>query len=323
MTRQSAARIEDQAALWVARMDGDHWDEGLAAELDAWLVADPRHDGALLQAQAAWAMLRPIEATAEADPGDAPRISRRWFVGGAGAAIAASLAGGLALWLPGTTYRTDVGEIRRVPLADGSTAAINTASEVEIAFDATSRRVSIEEGEAWFQVAKEPARPFLVEAGRIRVRAVGTAFSVRRREGGADVLVTEGVVEAWTDGADGQAIRIEAGARAFIADNAAVQRAPAEASSVDRALAWRSGKIDLVGQPLSEAVAEFNRYNRRKLQLADPALAGEQFDGVFRTDDPAGFARMIETSLQVPVDLSNPDAIRIGKPSGRTGVPRG
>lgn len=314
MTRASAAQIEDRAALWLARMDGDQWNETLAAELDAWLAEDPRHDGAFLQAQSAWAMLRPEEAVTSREPDEAPRFSRRRLLGGGGLAIAASLAGGLALWLPRKTYRTDLGEIRRVPLADGSTAAINTASAVEVDFSRSLRRVTLDKGEAWFQVAKEPARPFLVEAGRIWVRAVGTAFSVRRREGGADVLVTEGVVEAWADGADGQAIRLAAGGRAFIADNAAVERAPAEASLVDRALAWRSGKIDLVGQPLSEAVAEFNRYNRRKLMLADPALAGEQFDGVFRTDDPAGFAEMIATSLQVPVDGSNPDMIRIGRP---------
>jgi transmembrane sensor len=309
----SAAAVEDQAVRWLARMDSDQWSDALAAELESWLAQDPRHDGAFLQAQAAWAMLRPSAEASRTGPAEPAGINRRWMLGGAGTAIAASLAGGFALWLPEATYRTDVGEIRRVPLADGSTAAINTASEIAITFDDTLRRVAVDRGEAWFQVAKEPARPFLVEAGRIRVRAVGTAFSVRRREGGADVLVTEGVVEAWADGADGGAIRLAAGDRAYIADNARVERLPAQASSVDRALAWRGGKIDLVGQPLSEAVAEFNRYNRRKLLLADPTLSGEQFDGVFRTDDPAGFAKMIETSLQVPVDLSNPQQIRIGR----------
>lgn len=315
MRRMSAAQIEDQAALWLARMDGDQWNEALATEFEAWLAQDPRHDGAFLQAQAAWAMLRPNEDMTAHTPNGASRLNRRHLLGG-GLAIAASLVGGLVLGPPRKTYRTDVGEIRRVPLADGSTAAINTASAVGVDFSKSLRRVHLAEGEAWFQVVKEPARPFLVEAGRIRVRAVGTAFSVRRREGGADVLVTEGVVEAWADGADGQAIRLAAGDRAFIADNAAVEQAPAEASSVDRVLAWRSGKIDLVGQPLSEAVAEFNRYNRRKLLLVDPALESEQFDGVFRTDDPAGFAEMVATSLQVPVDMSNPDAIHIGRPQG-------
>jgi transmembrane sensor len=315
MSRANAAQVETEATRWLARMDSDNWTAAREAELEAWLAEDPRHDGAFLQAQAAWAMLQPRETANIPDEEKSPPLNRRHVLAAAGVAIAASAAG-LAYFLPGQKYRTDVGEIRRVPLADGSTAAINTASALNIDFDTSIRRVTLAQGEAWFQVAKEPARPFLVEAGPIRVRAVGTAFSVRRFAEGADVLVTEGVVEVWTDGAESKAIRLAAGSRAFITDQASVERAPAQASAVDRALAWRSGKIDLVGQPLSEAVAEFNRYNRRKLLLADPALAGEQFDGVFRTDDPAGFAKMVETSLQVPVDMSDPESIRIGHPRG-------
>ncbi|WP_204272534.1 FecR domain-containing protein, partial [Enterobacter hormaechei] len=86
-----------------------------------------------------------------------------------------------------------------------------------------------------FQVAKDSKRPFLVEAGKIRVQAVGTAFAVRRRQAGADIFVTEGVVEAWTSGAGAPHIRIAAGEHAFVADDAAVVRAPASASSVYRA----------------------------------------------------------------------------------------
>ena len=312
MTGNSAMGIQDQATQWLARMDGDQWNESMEADLEAWLAADPRHAGAFLQAQAAWAMLQPREPMQMIAPDVAPHFSRRRLLGAGSAAIAASLVGGVAVWLSSTTYRTDVGEMRRVRLADGSTAAINTASAIEIDFGDALRRVRIDTGEAWFQVAKEAKRPFLVEAGRIRVRAVGTAFSVRRREGGADVLVTEGVVEVWAHGADGQAIKLTAGSRAFIAENAAIELGSIEEPPVERALAWRSGKIDLVGQQLSEAVAEFNRYNRRKLVIIDPALSGERFDGVFRTDDPAAFAIMIGASLQVPVDLSDPDAIRVG-----------
>src|SRR3546814_2061558 len=101
--------------------------------------------------------------------------------------------------LGGTSYATSVGEIRRVPLADGSIAAINTASAIDVKLDDAARHVRVVEGEAWFQVARDKQRPFVVAAGRARVRAVGTAFSVRRRAGGADVLVTEGEVEVWAD----------------------------------------------------------------------------------------------------------------------------
>ncbi|ARR55946.1 iron dicitrate transport regulator FecR [Rhizorhabdus wittichii DC-6] len=317
MTRETAQQIEDKAADWVARMHSATWGPDEEAELKLWLAADPRRDGALLQAQAALSMLTSADAGifGENPPAEPRRrLSRRSFMGFGGAAVAASL-GVAAVVFRGTSYVTDVGEIRRIPLADGSTAAINTDSAIAINLQRSKRLVKVDKGEAWFQVAKDVERPFEVEAGRIRVRAVGTAFSVRKLETGAGILVTEGTVDAWADGAEGQMIRISAGDGAFIGNNAAVERVPPEASGVDRALAWRSGKIDLVGQPLSEAVSEFNRYNKRKLVIVDPKLLNEQFDGVFRTDDPAGFAEMVKNSLSVPIDTSYADQILIGKKS--------
>lgn len=312
MTRRSAQDIDEEGARWAARMDGT-WTDAEEAALQAWLKADTKHAGALLRAQAAWMTLDPPEEAAkDTDQPPLPWLTRRRVLAGGSAAIAASLAG-VFLLNGATSYTTTVGEIRRVPLADGSTAAINTASVVHIELGASSRNVKIDKGEAWFQVAKDRSRPFIVSAGRVRVQAVGTAFSVRRRDNGADILVTEGVVEAWADGAEGHRIKLTAGSSAFIADNAAIERLPAAASSVDRALAWRSGKIDLAGEPLGDAVADFNRYNRRQLVIMDGALAKEQIDGVFRTDDPEGFAQAIKVTLDAPVDMSDPAQIRIGK----------
>ena len=315
MTQRSAAQIEEEATLWVTRMDAGEWSDAHEAELDTWLAAHPNHKGALLQAQAAWMALDGARARDDDSGEPVGWLTRRRLLAGGGAAIAASVVGGIMLLGGETRYATAVGEIRRVPLADGSTAAINTASVIRIDLAAKTRNVAIDRGEAWFQVAKDRSRPFIVSAGRVRAEAVGTAFSVRRRAGGADIMVTEGVVEAWADGAEGHRIRLTAGSRAYIADNAAIETEPAPASSVDRALAWRSGNIDLAGEPLSDAVAEFNRYNRRQLSIGDGALGREQIDGVFRTDDPEGFARAIQVTLDVPIDLSNPDEIRIGQPT--------
>jgi transmembrane sensor len=231
---------------------------------------------------------------------------------GGGAALAASLLGGV-LWLSsGTNYRTDVGEIRRVPLADGSTVTINTASDLDVKLRKRSRDIALAAGEAWFQVAKDPHRPFVVEAGDVRVRAVGTAFSVRRVDRGAQIIVTEGVVETWAAAAEGHRAFLHAGNRAFVGDNSRIQIEQVDAGVIERALAWRSGSIELSGQSLAEAAAEFNRYNERRIVVTDPRLGGELFDGVFRTNDPQGFATSVGTSLHVRVDLSDPSAIRIG-----------
>lgn len=317
MTRRSASDIDADAARYVARMDRDDWSDAQERDLQDWLARDPRHPGALLRAQAAWMTLdppRPAEAVPQDGLARFGWLSRRNLLAGGGAAMVASVAGALMLG-GGTSYATSVGEIRRVPLADGSIAAINTASTIEVKLDDAVRHVRVEQGEAWFQVAKDRQRPFVVAAGRARVRAVGTAFSVRRRAGGADILVTEGEVEVWADGAEGHRVRLGAGSRGFVADDAAIEQASAAPSAIDRALAWRSGKVDLAGDRLDGAVAEFNRYNRRRLVVADPALAGERLDGLFRTDDPEGFAQAVHITLGVPVDLSDPAQIRIGDPA--------
>src|SRR3546814_7180012 len=115
--------------------------------------------------------------------------------------------------------------------------------------------------------------PFVVDVGSVRIRAVGTAFSVRRNPEGVDVLVTEGVVETWTEGHEAARTRIAQGERSFVAAGTRDIVAVKAADEIDRALAWRSGGLAFNGEPLSYAVAELNRSNRRKLVVEDPVLA--------------------------------------------------
>ena len=228
-------------------MDSDAWSDADEEEFDAWLARDALHPGALLRAQAVWMTLdRPFAAHAASREVAAlvPRFSRRGLLAGGGAAIAASIAGGVLL-LGGTSYATAVGEVRRVPLDDGSIVAINTASAIDVRLDKADRQVRLDRGEAWFQVPKDKDRPFVVAAGRARVRAVGTAFSVRRSDGGAHVLVTEGEVEVWSEGAEEHRVRLTAGSRGFIVGNAAIEKAPAALSSIDRSLARMAQRQDL------------------------------------------------------------------------------
>src|SRR5690554_2975709 len=181
MTQQITSEIDAKAARYVAQMDAEHWSEEQEERLQRWLALDPRHPGALLRAQAAWMALdppRPPVSLPEHEAKRSIKLNRRTVLAGGGAAIAASIAGGIML-LRGTSYTTSVGEIRRVPLADGSIVAINTASAIDVNLDNAVREILIEQGEAWFQVTKDKQRPFVVAAGRARVKAVGTAFSVR------------------------------------------------------------------------------------------------------------------------------------------------
>jgi transmembrane sensor len=314
--RETADEIEAAAAEWVWRLEQHGRNETVNVQLEQWLAEDPRRRGAFLKAEAVFAAVarghEPERASAPASRKQA--LNRRAVLLASGAGIAAA-AGALVVGLPRERYGTKTGEIRRIPLKDGSIAAINTESNVEVAMSAQQRVVKIGRGEAWFQVAKNPERPFIVEAGRIRVQAIGTAFSVRRRRSGADVLVTEGVVSVWSEGAEGHKIAVSAGSAAYVADNSAINKTEAPPSEIDRKLAWRTGKIDLAGETLEEAAADFNRYNERKIVVSDAGLAKERLYGVFRTNDPLGFAMAVHQSLGAGVESEGASEIRIVGPN--------
>jgi transmembrane sensor len=303
--RESAADIEADAARWVVSVDRD---PSLRHELDAWLAGDRRRVGAYFRAEAGWKHLDRASVLAVDAPEAKPLLRRRGVIGGLGVLAAGFAAAVVAPHLLAKRYGTALGEIRRVPMSDGSVVAINTSSELEVSMQPRLRAVKLERGEAWFAVAKDPSRPFIVESGQVRVRAVGTAFSVRKREAGSDVLVTEGVVEVWTQDGKSPPRRVFAGERVFAENSAGVLIPPEADADLTRQLAWRDGQIVLDGQTLAEAAAEFNRYNDRKIEVADARLADERFVGWFRTNDPEGFAEAAATTFNGTVSVRG-DAI--------------
>lgn len=286
--RETAAEIDAAAADWVARLDRASGDPGAHAAAAGWAAADPRRRGALLRAQAAWEAIAGHDISAVT----APVATRRRFILAA-TGLAASIAAGGALWLTfarEAAFSTAVGEQRRTLLADGSTMLLNTRSRSHIAISDTARRVTIDEGEAWFQVAKDKTRPFVVSAGAVRVQAVGTAFAVRRLTDRAEIVVTEGQVRVWSTENPARFLMLTAGRRATVADSTGAEAAAVTQGGAGEALAWRRGEIVLDGMTLGDAAAEFNRYNRRQLSVEAP-LADRRIVGWFRTDDLDGFAR--------------------------------
>jgi transmembrane sensor len=299
--RESAADIEAQAARWVVRADQGELTGADRIELDAWLARDSRRRGAYARAEAAWVMLSRAKALNGISPETSSpgrrRVDRRGLLAGFGATVAACMAIAVVPRLLSARYGTAVGEIRRVPLSDGSIVAINTDTVLDVAMRPKLRQVKLDRGEAWFQVAKDPQRPFVVESGPVRVRAVGTAFSVRRRDGGCQVLVTEGVVEVWSNGIGAAPRHVKAGERIFVSDEGGPARPAAAPIDVTRNLAWREGQIVLDGEAFAAAAAEFNRYNDRKIVIADGAMADEKLVGWFRTNEPESFARAVASSF--------------------------
>ncbi len=286
--------IDAQAAEWAVRVDAGALDQSGRDALDAWLAADARHRGAFLRAQAGLRLLEHGRVVSKVLPVPSRSRSRLMtparLVQATGWGLAA--AGLVAVaWLlsPFHDFRTDTGEQRRVALRDGSVAMINTDSRVGVNFVGRERRIALRRGEAWFQVAKDHEHPFVVNAGAVHVRATGTAFAVRREALGARVVVTEGRVVAWRDGAAGTPLAISAGQEAFIADAASLP-STAQPVRTDDVLAWRRGEIVLGGETIASAVSEFNRYNERKIVLRDPEVGQRTIVGYFLIDQPQQFA---------------------------------
>lgn len=314
---------DENAARWAIRLESETLGERERAELADWLQADERRRGSLLRAEAVLAYLDRGRALAELNDSPQPYVSaggyrptferRGFLVGGTFAALSASgLLGYLLTRPPTMQIETMIGEVRRVPLADGSVASLNTNSKVAVAMLERRRQVHLEDGEVWFQVAHDKTRPFVVETGDVRVQAIGTAFSVRRREDGADILVTEGVVEVWVVGRENERRRIEAGSKGFVADAKPAIEVVHASGDINRALAWRNGEIALNGESLEYAAAELNRYNLRKLAIEGHGLGREPLVGYFRTDQPENFGRAVANMVGARVEIEG-DTIRLSR----------
>lgn len=319
MSRATAEEVDLAAADWAARVDrGLSPDEERA--LDAWLAGDLRHVGA-------YGRMRAIAVHADRARALAPNfdperfrpvvrssaVSRRGVLLAGGGAIAAGVAGaavvGLGLADRGQRYSTRLGEVRVTPLADGSVMTLNTASRVVVSLSETRRSVRLLEGEALFDVAKDAARPFVVDAGETRVRALGTSFTVRRLGGApVQVLVREGSVEV-SRRAQTAALRpvtVAANTRAIASSSStgSVAAVPVEPALIRRELAWREGRIAFEGETIGQAAAQFARYSETRIAIDDPSIAAEQITGLFQANDPVGFAQAIASSFGLRAEIA-------------------
>ena len=210
--------------------------------------------------------------------------------------------------LTGDRYTTPVGAIESVSITDGSKVTLNTDSQIRVSLTDTERRVELKHGEAFFEVAHDAKRPFIVRVGNQRVIAVGTKFSVRR-DGNDDiqVVVTEGKVRI--EGAREAPGPAEGGTANTFLTPGAIARASGGGVLVQRktlpeaeeALSWRSGILQFRNQTLADAIAEFNRYNSRKLVIDDPSIAALTIEGNFRSNNVDAFARLLETGYPIRV----------------------
>jgi transmembrane sensor len=149
-------------------------------------------------------------------------------------------------------------------------------------------------------VAKDAARPFVVEAGGVFVRAVGTAFYVRRERDDVDVLVTEGVVQV--ESPAGPPVPVVCGERAHVGADLRPVVSAEKPETIERELAWRAVRLEFEGLPLGAVVAEFNLRNTLQLAIGDVAAGRVKVAGTFQADKPAAFARLLEAGFGIAVE---------------------
>jgi transmembrane sensor len=323
-TMESHEAIETMAAQWLARQDSGNWTAKDQAALDHWLEESTAHTVAYVRLEAAWARADRYRVLGAGVPAGQiptpeefelssffsgrrpPQVRHRVPRFRSLAASIVLVLGAAAAWylwpFAGPDYKTPVGGTASVPVADGSQVILNTDSAIRVSLSDTERHVQLDQGEAYFEVAKDPARPFVVSAGNKRVVAVGTKFSVRRLGNDIRVSVTEGKVRIeegpFLAGAPESMSLVAAGNVASTRGGAILVQHELLAE-VEESLSWRNGYLTFHEVTLRDAVAEFNRYNSRKIMIEDPAVGVIRLSGKFRTTEYEAFVRLLEDGFPI------------------------
>jgi transmembrane sensor len=307
--------INALASDWVARIDGRGLSPAEEEELNGWLAQDIRHRGAFARARAVISHFDKAAALGRHyDPGcysqgrglkkrsRAARLlafRRIPLVASLAAALVAMVIGAALFIDRPQQIATRRGEVRLIPLDDGSAITLNTATRLAVSYSERIRDIELLEGEALFNVARDATRPFVVQAGDTRVRAVGTSFTVRHLAGEpVKVIVREGAVQVTRAGAR-QGVHLEANELAYSSPSRTTKGSSLPDDELSRQLAWQQGMISLDGMTLAQAAAEFGRYSETRIVIDDPAIASRTVTGLFAASNPAGFARAIATSMDL------------------------
>ncbi|ARS26793.1 hypothetical protein KC8_05770 [Sphingomonas sp. KC8] len=310
--------INEAAFDWLARVDA-----GLTSaertELEGWLAADARHRGAYIRAKAVLSQARRIKAFAhspdpdgwagyietdtqrqhddfhEAEVARTGPVSRRAFLGAAGGVATVGLA--TAFLATGQaaqafTVQTALGERRDVLLADGTRIALNTDSKLRVLFDTQVRAVELVHGEALYDVAYDEGRAFVVDAKGFRVQASEASFAVQQLPDALpQLIVRKGVVDLAS--ADTASLTVNAPTKITFLSGNRLSRVRLSQEALDRELLWRDGKIAFDDTPLRDAIATFRRYGPVHINVEDTQLLNRTISGVFSSDDPKRFARVV------------------------------
>ena len=354
-----SAAIEDAAIAWLAERD-DGFSPAREREFAQWLRADPRHAAAVARLEQTLGLLNelpqfraeintefnraaPVVPFPQGEVERPARVSRRWPRVLAWAGVAAVLALGVTVgWralrpAAELRYTTTAAGYERARLDDGSTLELNAASAARVHFTAAERRVELEAGEAHFAVAHDAARPFVVSAGGVSVRAVGTAFNVRFTSQAVEVTVVVGKVAVGrVERVDPNALSARAtsdparwGQRTPPATTLLVANERLSLPTVPRsaapviekvtpaalrqALAWQGRLVEFDEALLSEVILRFNARNRLQLILADAELGTRRIGGTFALDEAEAFVRLLERDGEIVAERRGETEIHLSR----------
>jgi transmembrane sensor len=308
--------IEQQAAGWLARKHGDGWSAAEQAQLDLWVGLSTAHRVAWLRLEAARsgadlpAACVPMpasqpdrdEAANDAQRRPLPRFSQ-WRIA---AALLVTVGAGAGLLAVGAyesevRYETALGAHQTHALKDGSKLTLNTATLLRARVSQRDRTVWLDKGEAFFDIAHDTAHPFVVISGANRITVLGTKFSVRREDGGTKVVVVDGRVQVENAQIAGQSPVILGKHQKVVATSASMLKTDESVARIDQVMSWREGKLVFDQVTLDYAAGEFNRYNKKKLVLADAKVAKMRIGGRFDVGNVKGFAGLLQRGFGLDV----------------------
>jgi transmembrane sensor len=333
------ARRRIQAAVWLTRLHAGGLTARAQRSWETW-QALPENQRAFDSARVLWRALRnvprpelpaePVRRGESRSFGPAARsgvhdkqsnMALRTKVA-ASIAVLGIVALGLALVRINAAdmIQTTAAEWMTVTLEDGSVVQLGPQTSLQLKLGERSRRVSLARGEAYFKVAKDPSRPFIVAADGFNTRAVGTEFAVSKRaDGEVAVTVAEGVVMVYQSASNAREIELSAGKQVIA--KADLPMAPRDVD-IRSTLAWRERLLVLNDETIEAAVDAFNRRNAMQLKIADPTLAAERIvRGTFQLDEPESFAKRLERSGLAVIVREQPDVLRL-EPGPALGSPK-
>lgn len=314
-------KIAAEAATWIARLHGPSRSPEMEQALREWLSRSAAHRHAFEKCTDVWQDVAGVRA-ADVYAGVAARslnaalagerrwAQMRWPLLGLLTVLIAAAALVAHRWWVVDVYATKVGEQQLLLLGDGTRLSLNTDTQVRVEIGSDLRSVRVESGEAIFEVAKDPFRPFVVRVADSEVRAIGTVFAVRlpgrsteRRDEPVAVTLIEGQIsvrpvvgDAGQEVASAKPVTMQAGDRMLLVSNRGGLRAPAierlDRPHLDRLVAWKRGEVVFDNISLPEAVAEMNRYTRTPMVLVGDASA-LRVSGLYQTSDSPAFARAV------------------------------